>query len=325
MKTANQIGVLVVGGIAALCTVGAIGLTGLDAARKSLKTVHDDHLLPVSILADIDRRMHQNRLLVLTAQAHPKPERIEQAKQAIETNIAEISKAWAGYLATVRSPDERELALRFAASRANFVKDGLQPSLVALAAQDTARMEQLALTEVPRLHDAARVHLDALIQMEKAEAKQEVEEASQRAQTAEWISGLLAACCLFATGTFGFLLARRLQRNLGAEPQELRRIVDSVANGNLNHRIQLQKNDTSSVLAGMKTMVATLSQSVGSVRRNADSVATAASQIAQGNQDLSNRTEQQASALQETASSMEELGTTVRQNADNARQANQLP
>ncbi|MFN0182476.1 MAG: methyl-accepting chemotaxis protein, partial [Aquabacterium sp.] len=36
------------------------------------------------------------------------------------------------------------------------------------------------------------------------------------------------------------------------------------------------------------------------------------------------RTEEQASALQETAASMEELGSTVRQNADNARQANQL-
>nr|MBP9785913.1 methyl-accepting chemotaxis protein [Giesbergeria sp.] len=36
------------------------------------------------------------------------------------------------------------------------------------------------------------------------------------------------------------------------------------------------------------------------------------------------RTEQQASALEETSASMEELNSTVRQNADNARAANQL-
>ena len=53
-------------------------------------------------------------------------------------------------------------------------------------------------------------------------------------------------------------------------------------------------------------------------------MATASSQIAQGNQDLSVRTESQASALEQTASSMEHLGGTVRQNADNARTANQL-
>ncbi|MFP3571419.1 chemotaxis protein, partial [Paraburkholderia sp. SIMBA_030] len=40
--------------------------------------------------------------------------------------------------------------------------------------------------------------------------------------------------------------------------------------------------------------------------------------------DLSQRTEQQAASLQETAASMEQITSTVKQNADNARQANAL-
>jgi methyl-accepting chemotaxis protein len=47
-------------------------------------------------------------------------------------------------------------------------------------------------------------------------------------------------------------------------------------------------------------------------------------EIARGNDDLNQRTQEQAAALEETASSMEEMTATVRQNADNARQANQL-
>jgi methyl-accepting chemotaxis protein len=43
-----------------------------------------------------------------------------------------------------------------------------------------------------------------------------------------------------------------------------------------------------------------------------------------GNANLSQRTEQQSSSLEETASSMEEMTATVKQNADNASQANQL-
>jgi methyl-accepting chemotaxis protein len=43
-----------------------------------------------------------------------------------------------------------------------------------------------------------------------------------------------------------------------------------------------------------------------------------------GNTDLSSRTEQQAAALQETAASMEQLASTVRQNTDNAEQADKL-
>ena len=60
------------------------------------------------------------------------------------------------------------------------------------------------------------------------------------------------------------------------------------------------------------------------IRESSNSINSAASEIAQGNQDLSQRTEQQATSLQETASSMEELTSTVKQNADNAGQADQL-
>ena len=63
---------------------------------------------------------------------------------------------------------------------------------------------------------------------------------------------------------------------------------------------------------------------VSAVRAGAESVNNAAGEIAQGNHDLSARTESQASALQETAASMEQLSSTVRQNADNAKTANQL-
>ncbi len=71
-------------------------------------------------------------------------------------------------------------------------------------------------------------------------------------------------------------------------------------------------------------MQGSLAGVVGGVRGNAEGVATASAQIAQGNHDLSQRTEEQASALEETAASMEQLSSTVGQNADNARQANQL-
>jgi len=63
---------------------------------------------------------------------------------------------------------------------------------------------------------------------------------------------------------------------------------------------------------------------VGNIRESSGSIASASSEISQGNTNLSQRTEEQASSLEETASSMEELTGTVKQNADNARQANQL-
>ena len=137
---------------------------------------------------------------------------------------------------------------------------------------------------------------------------------------------LIGACALafLLAGGAGVLLTRSLTRALGGEPAELGAAMQRVADGDLSVRIETSSGDGSSVMATAARMQSALFHLVSSVRQNSESVATASAQIAQGNQDLSSRTEQQASALQETAATMEELGTTVRNNADNAKQANQL-
>ena len=63
---------------------------------------------------------------------------------------------------------------------------------------------------------------------------------------------------------------------------------------------------------------------VGEMKRSAQSVSVASNEIAQGNQDLAQRTEEQSASLVETASSMEQMTATVRQNADNAHQAQRM-
>ncbi len=67
-----------------------------------------------------------------------------------------------------------------------------------------------------------------------------------------------------------------------------------------------------------------LADIISQLRESADLINTASEEISAGNNSLSERTEQQASALEETASSMEQLTSTVRNNADNAHQANQV-
>ena len=101
-------------------------------------------------------------------------------------------------------------------------------------------------------------------------------------------------------------------------------MASSIANGDLTMNVQVRPGDRSSLLYAMSQMAASLRQLVGEVASGARMVADTSEQIAQGNVDLSQRTEEQASTLEETASSMEELTSTVMQNAESARQANQL-
>ncbi|MFG6430106.1 methyl-accepting chemotaxis protein [Roseateles sp. LYH14W] len=136
------------------------------------------------------------------------------------------------------------------------------------------------------------------------------------------IIGGLLMCALAAA--LGVMLTRSVFKQLGAEPLVALRSVAAVADGDLASRIEVMPGDTTSLVAKLEDMRANLARVVADVRNNSETVATASSQIAQGNQDLSQRTEEQASALQQTAATMDELGATVRNNADNALQANQL-
>ena len=137
------------------------------------------------------------------------------------------------------------------------------------------------------------------------------------------VLGLLGAALLIGVGG-AWAITRQLLRQLGGEPGAAAVVAKAVADGDLTTRIRLRTGDTDSLMARLDSMQHSLARAVANVREGSENVATASAQIAQGNQDLSNRTEQQASALEETAATMDELGSTVRNNADNAKQANQL-
>jgi len=103
------------------------------------------------------------------------------------------------------------------------------------------------------------------------------------------------------------------------------RVLSALAVGDLTKTIEAEYQGSFGQLKNdANATVAKLTEVVGNIQSTAGSVKTGAGEISQGNSDLSQRTEEQASSLEETASSMEEMTSTVKQNADNAGEANQL-
>jgi methyl-accepting chemotaxis protein len=107
--------------------------------------------------------------------------------------------------------------------------------------------------------------------------------------------------------------------------QETTRVMTSLADGDLTQNMDGNFLGEFGVLRdAVKASMENLRNMVGQIRTSGGEISSGAAEIAQGNSDLSQRTEEQASSLEETASSMEQLTGTVKQNADNADQANQL-
>jgi methyl-accepting chemotaxis protein len=128
-------------------------------------------------------------------------------------------------------------------------------------------------------------------------------------------------------GGIGLLVIFLVSRAIAAPVSRAAGMLGEIADGNgdLTRRMLVESEDEVGALAlAFNRFVASLNNTMTEVRRSTDAIAGASAEIAAGNLNLSGRTESQASSLEETAAAMEELTSTVRQNADNARQANVL-
>ncbi len=106
---------------------------------------------------------------------------------------------------------------------------------------------------------------------------------------------------------------------------EIANVMGKMASGDLSASIETEyRGKFGQVRNDINETTEKLGQIIGRLDSIAADISTASGEISSGNTNLSSRTEQQASSLEETASSMEELTSTVRNNADNAQQANQV-
>ncbi|MBY0574774.1 MAG: chemotaxis protein [Undibacterium sp.] len=143
----------------------------------------------------------------------------------------------------------------------------------------------------------------------------------RRVLTTVILSGLIVIMVL---GAVSYFIIRTVWQQLGGEPEYAQEIASAVASGDLSMQIEVESGDDTSLLAALSEMQDRLKNMVTEIKTSAETIKVASAEIASGNVDLSSRTESQASSLEETSSSMVSMTDTVKQNADNARQANKM-
>jgi methyl-accepting chemotaxis protein len=107
---------------------------------------------------------------------------------------------------------------------------------------------------------------------------------------------------------------------------ELTAVIQAALHGDLIDRVKLQgKSGFLATLSGsVNELLDSMANAIRQIQTVSGEVNRGAVAISAGNSNLSQRTEEQSSSLEETATSMEQMTATVKQNAENAGQANQL-
>ena len=328
MKVGKRLGLGFALVLILLMAVTILGITRMAQIQGRLEKIVNVSNVETRLVSDMraivyDRMVSLRNLTLLTdpddmapdlAKIKEQSEKYSKAEEKLAKMFAEESSTTAGEKALLAKIKEQELASASLPAKAQELGIANNPEVATIAL-------------IKKIRPVQKKWLDSLDEMVLAEDKQSAavaEEARSAFAAARTLMLLLGGLALIAGIIAAVIITRSLLKQLGGEPDYAARIAGEVAAGNLASAIHTNAGDNSSLLAEMKTMRDSLVNIVGQVRIGTDTIATASSEIASGNLDLSNRTEQQASSLEKTSVSMKELTATVKQNADNARAANQL-
>lgn len=318
----------VIGIMGALCVViAAVGLLGLNSSNDSLHVLHGEDAAAVRALTEAASAVLDARLSMESARSAYEAGDFDGGKAALERARARIKQSderWKAYLAVPRDATEAPLAQTLTQARGALLDQGVRALADALDKMDLTSYRQIMTQQIDTLSERASAASEAVRSYRDQRAGAMVRHADNTLR----LSMLLLAGCVLGAIALGLLSRLGLNRLLIAPLDEAIASLHRIATGDLSQPLAVHDSARQNEIARMRSALAATQRSlveiVGDVRQGVQSIAGGSKEIAAGNTDLSSRTEQQAASLQETASSMDQLTATVKQNAENARTANQL-
>lgn len=304
-----------------LIVVGTIALYSLSKTNDALNRTYEGNVLTLGNLTQINQALVGNRVKITAEQRDRNPASAITTKQEIAENDAIIDAAWNDYYPERVSDDrEREIAGEFIASLASL-RAGIDEINAVMIDNDFEAARVIATTTLRAEYPKVLTAIQNLIDHNNTQAAANNQQASSDyIWTRNFVVGVMAAAVIF-----GILLAIWLIRGIMTPLSKAQELANAMAEGKLDNNIDITcKDEFGVMLRALKSMETKFSQVVMSVRNNAESVNVAADEIVLGTDDLSRRTQEQASSIEETAASMDEITSTVRQNADNAAEADKL-
>jgi methyl-accepting chemotaxis protein len=304
-----------------LIAVGTIGLYSLSKTNDAVTRTYEGNVLTLADLSKINQALLSTRVKITAEQRDRNPASAVTTQQEIVENDAIIDAAWNDYFPQRVSDEiERGIAEEFTSALAEL-RAGIDDINAAMIGNDFDAAREIATTTLRAAYPQALTPIQSLIDRNSAQASASNQQASNDyVWTRNFVIGVMAFAVLAS-----ILLAIWLIKGIMTPLGKAQALATAMAEGKLDNDINITcKDEFGDMLNALKTMETKFSQVVMSVRHNAESVNSAADKIAHGTEGLSSRTQQQAASIEETAASMDEITSTVRQNADNASEADKL-
>ncbi|NOU40189.1 MAG: methyl-accepting chemotaxis protein [Methylotenera sp.] len=183
-------------------------------------------------------------------------DQMEAVESAIRKLRGELNALTDSYEAYLSDEQERKLLEADKLGLDVYFQD-MSPILEASRAGDKERAQALYIA-IRSPAEKANASIAAHMDYKTTLGKQIAEKALDAKAQAVNVSIIISLLVLFALVVLGVMITRNLRKQLGGEPDEVAKIANDIANGDLNSAIKIENGDTTSLMASMRDMQQTL-------------------------------------------------------------------
>jgi methyl-accepting chemotaxis protein/aerotaxis receptor len=143
-----------------ILAVGWLGFAGMAASNDVLRRVYEHDLVAVNQLRGMLDHIRDNRnsiaQLSIALDRGITPEAaLKDREPLIRASLAEIAEAMRGYDATTLTPEQRQMAQKFADQHAALLREVIEPALAFARRGEAAQLDTLFQNQAPPLFQAA--------------------------------------------------------------------------------------------------------------------------------------------------------------------------
>ncbi len=300
-----------------------LGHQALASLTHDLTAMYQEQFLVALSIADTGSSLNAVRATLLAMLAAPD----RAAQDKLHARVKELSQSIdAKFDALLGGGLDAGLKARIATVRepwTAFRETRDRELIPAIYAGRAAEARALAAGVQAERFRAFSVGAGRLIEEQSERALRRLEEGQRRAASSVAMFVGLAALTVAAGIVLAFLLGAMIAGPLQRTAAAFKDIAEG--EGDLTRRLPATSGDeVGEVARWFNTFMDKLHDIIVQSKQAAEHVATASRELAGAADQLASGSQEQASSLEETASSLEEITGTVKQNADNARQADQL-
>ena len=315
LKLRTKLTIFIVFSALVLVITGGVGIVGITASKNALLSVYNDHLLGINQLNEIRNRQMQIRNQLLTSRQETDLFEITDGMDKVRSHIFNIENLITEYKERARHDEQKKLLETFVAARVNFGMTGVMPMIDLLQKTDFRQADLLRKQTLEPAYDKASQGIDALIQYQVEQAKNEYDRVSLLTNSIYVLSIGAVIAGLLLSVVIGLLIARSLSRGVSVLGQATARL----AKGDLTARAECNSRDELGEVAGaFNHMAGDFASLIGELRLSADQVAASAATLSQTSDRVLDVSKAQVGNAGSAANSIEDLNAAVKEIAQRA-------